>query len=133
MKSLLNDQKGYIALISSIIIAAILMTVVFSLGYTSFTARFNILDSEYKERSYDLAKACMDIALLKLINEPSSYTGNESIIFNGEACSILDITSSGGQYTLKSKASVSKAFTSLKMTISSGTFSVISLEEVTNF
>ncbi|KKT81242.1 MAG: hypothetical protein A3B99_05100 [Candidatus Yanofskybacteria bacterium RIFCSPHIGHO2_02_FULL_44_12b] len=128
-----NRQRGYIALISSVIIAAVLMAVVFGLAYTSFTARFNILDSEYKEASYHLAEACFDNALVKLIAEPAIYTGNESITLDTYTCTIRPITLSGGRYIIETISTVSGATTNMRGLVDQTTFDIISLKESASF
>lgn len=126
-----NTQGGYIALMSAIIIAGVLMVVVFSMSFKGFMTRFNLLDSEYKKRSLNLAEACANTAVLKVI-ENSSYTGGEAITVNGENCSIVSVVVSGSQYIIRSSAVVQEAVSNVEITLNSD-FSLARWEEVPNF
>lgn len=91
MKSLYkNSNEGFIALISAVIISLVLMMVVFSVSTLGFFSRFNQLDSEYKEKSSALAESCVDLAILKLI-ENKDYPGNEVVISADSSCEIKPI------------------------------------------
>ncbi len=124
-----SSESGYIALMSAIIISAVLATAVFSLSSSGFMARFNVLEREFKSRSYYLADACADAALLKKIEDPY-YSGPETLTINGDNCSIISVVSSGSQYLIKSQAVIQKATTNIRLTVDRGTFSVISREEI---
>lgn len=63
---IINSQAGFVALISTIIIGAILVIVVFALSFGAFVNRFNVLDVEFKEKSIGLAEACVDAAIILL-------------------------------------------------------------------
>ncbi len=131
---MLNSRKkesGFIALISSIIISAVLVAVVFSLSFSGFFTRFNLLDSEYKERSYELAYACFNVAVLRLASD-SGYLGNETVTVGADTCQIRTITTPG---TIETKAimSVDGATTNLRGVINLTNFTVTSLIEVPNF
>ena len=130
-----SSQKGFIALMSAIIISAVLMIIVFSLSLSGFITRFSILNSEFKKRSFSLAEACANTALLKKIQDVS-YAGNEMITINGNSCSILPITTSGSQYIIESKASVPStkgAVTNIKLIVNSGSFTVANWQECPTF
>lgn len=125
-----TSESGYIALISSIIIAGVLMAVVFTLSFKSFMTRFNILDAEYKKRSFNYAEACVDTAILKVI-ENNSYAG-ETIAFGSEEC----IVTHPSLYIIKAKSSVPKsgsnqAVSNIHVMLNSD-FSVANHKEVPN-
>ncbi|HEY9585493.1 MAG TPA: hypothetical protein VJJ02_02790 [Candidatus Paceibacterota bacterium] len=67
-----NIQQGFIALMSSIIISIILMTMVLTVSTSSFYARFDALGGENKRESLGLAEGCMNLALLRLAENPSA-------------------------------------------------------------
>jgi len=127
-----SASDGYIALISAIIISVLMMGVVFATSHTSFISRFNVLNTEFKERSSGLAEACVDMALLKLA-QSKSYAGNESISVGNSQCSILAIETSPGQKTIKTKATFQSSVTNLKIVANDTDLSVISWEEVAKF
>ena len=125
----MKNQSGYIALISAIVISVVLMAVTFALSFSGYFARFNILDSEYKERSVALAEACADTALLRLALNPG-YAGNETLTLGADSCFIRGITLAGGQFTIYTKAIFQKINTNLKIFAASSDLSIISWEEI---
>jgi len=58
-------QKGFAALTSTIIIAAVLLTLAVSVASSGFQGRFIIFDAEIKEVSRGLAEACIETAVLR--------------------------------------------------------------------
>lgn len=78
MRNILNKKEGFIALMSTMIISAILMALLFSSNMSSFNARFDALDSEYKRIAEGLAESCVNQALLKL-GQNYNYQGSETI------------------------------------------------------
>lgn len=115
-----DPQSGFIALMSAIIISAVLMTVTFSLSYDGFLARFNLLDGANKERSLNVAEACVNIAINKLI-ENMAYPGNETESVGDDSCRILPIETSGTESSqkkiIKTTADLGQSRTNLKVTV----------------
>jgi hypothetical protein len=128
MKLNQNKEKGFVALISVIIIAAILLIVATTLSFTGFFGRFNSLEYEYKERSFTLAEACADEAILKLI-VTANYNGGETISVNGNNCSISTMTGIALK-TFTTEASFQNAVTNIRVVFDTFSNSVSSWEEV---
>ena len=129
MISKTDRQGGFVALITAIILSAILLIITTTLNQTSFFTRSNLLDSEYKERSAGLAEACIDIARLKLANDPR-YSGSEpSIPIGTNSCEIRPIVGN----TIETKAVYNSAVTNLRVVINPADISVVSWEEVSSF
>jgi len=128
----LEPQKGFMALISAIIISVILLLIASSLNLTSFYNRSDILDSELKEKSSTLAEACVDAAILKLANNPSYIptTGGETVDVETDNCIIQSVNSSGNQKIINTKADYNHYVTNLKIVIDSSDLQVISWEEI---
>lgn len=61
-----SKQKGFIALMSAIIISAVLLMLLFSVNTASFYARFDALDGEFKKIAESSAEACGNVALVRL-------------------------------------------------------------------
>ena len=111
-----KTNKGFMALMSAIIISFILLLIVTSLGFTSFYGRSNILDFELKERSSALAEACGDMAILKITNDPAYNPANESIdVANGESCIIRSV--SGSPKAIRIKADYKNYITNLEIEV----------------
>jgi len=69
-----NKQTGYIALISAIIISIMLVGITFGVSQAGYFSRFGSLDAEYKKISKGLAESCINIALLKIAEDPNYNT-----------------------------------------------------------
>lgn len=125
------QPRGFIALMSAIIISAILLIVVASGSLTGFFGRMNIFDSELKERSMNLADACIDQAILKLAQN-TAYTGSETItLVGGDTCTIGSIPSASPK-TFKTQGVFRNYYTNLQVTLTSDNRSVSSWQEVPN-
>jgi len=121
-----NHQEGYIALVSAIIISILLISITITIGMNNFFARFNVLDSESKERSSALAEACVDAVILNLANN-SNYNPNNECVSVGDSCpsgtNICAIVSvkkdhpSIGETTIKTKAIFNKSHSNFKVVI----------------
>ena len=137
-----KSGAGFIALISAIIISAVLLVVTVTLSYSSFFARYNLLDSEYKDRSSALAEGCVDAALLKLANDPNYYANNERTLIGSDECHIKQIclpssncskAPLSGQQIIETYANFQNACTNLSVAINQNTLAVQSWEEVPYF
>lgn len=133
----MTRQDGYIALISAIIISAVLLMVVFTTSFTNFFARFNILDSEYKKISGGLAEACMDAAILQLAQDEDwqPVGGGMTVVVEGtKTCKICEVTG-GAQRTVYTRAIYQQAHTNLAavVTFGSGTVAIDSWEETPDY
>ena len=125
-----KNNSGFIALMSSIIISVILLLIAVTLSFTGLNIRFNILDSELKERSNALAEACVDIALLKLVKD-SNYQGGEDVTVSGsDTCIIKTINPIIDPVVIDTKAIFKQATTNLRIKVNKSNLKVISWEEV---
>lgn len=124
------EQKGYITIVSSIIISVTLMMIVLDQSTAGFSARFAILDHERKTISERLAFSCAEIVRVK-ISENFLYEGNETItihdknnFFQGE-CLIKNITHSSKTIIFYTSASYQNIGTSLQIEIDSTNFRIL--------
>jgi hypothetical protein len=136
-------KRGFVALISVIVISAVLLVLVFTLGIASFFNRFDTLDTESKRVSMALAEACASIAMLKLAQHPN-YTPMSA----GDCESVSDICgvrgatrickicsvkqSIGGMYTIVTRSVFGSAYSNLQITgfLTAANFSVSSWREL---
>lgn len=128
----LSLSNGFAALMSVIILSVILLLIATTLSMTGFAGRLNILDSEYKERSLVLAEACVDMAILRLTQNPT-YLGNESVSVGGDTCNIRNFDPNPDPITIETKSTFQKAVTNLRVVVVKSDLSVISWQEVPNF
>jgi hypothetical protein len=125
-------HKGFTALISAIIISVILLGLAVALGGSTFFARFNSLNREYKRISLGLAEACVHEALGRIAADFDYVVppGGEVVDLGEEVygrdatCTIIGPTSipteTGGkkEFLIETKASYAGAFSSLSVSAS---------------
>ncbi|MDB5189481.1 MAG: putative hemagglutinin/hemolysin-related protein [Parcubacteria group bacterium] len=73
-----TQPRGFIALISSIVISTILLSLAASLGQGTFFSRFDALNGEYKTISRGFAEACTNVALLRIADQYSYAVQDDS-------------------------------------------------------
>ena len=88
-----RNDSGFVALITAIIISAILLTVAVAMNQVGYLTRGEVLDSEYKNRSAALAEACGDLALLNIAQD-ANVTG--SVPVGADTCSIDSVQADEG-------------------------------------
>ncbi|MEK7664229.1 MAG: hypothetical protein AAB340_02200 [Patescibacteria group bacterium] len=128
-----KKKKGYIALISAIVISFLLIVITVSLGFGSFFGRFDILDSESKEKSTALAEACVSQAILEASGDTFySRLTDFTIPISGNKCK-RSSEQIGNEIIIKAQAEFNKSYTNLKVIIDNSDFSVVSWKECPNF
>lgn len=129
-----NYQKGYIALVSIIIIAVLLITIGIVISFGGFFTRFSILENEYKEISTDLAEACADMAILKLV-ENWNYTGGENFTIDSKNCQIISVQDFGSEKLIRTQAIYQNSYTNLEVKVSKtdSKININSWQEVAKF
>lgn len=128
----MNGTRGYIALMSALMISGIIVIIILTLGQISFLNRINISDTHFKNKSRALAEACVNTALLDLA-ATSSYAGNETITVASDTCKIFPITASGTLRIISAQGAFENSFTNYKVAIPSSSVSIVSWEEVQSF
>ncbi len=88
-------NRGFIALMSAVIISAIMLGFLFTTDKTTFYARFDALDSEYKHIASDMAEACVNQALLKLAQDYHYDSTATPVSVGDGTCSITSMTPLG--------------------------------------
>lgn len=125
-------QSGFVALMSALIISAVLLIVITFLSYSGFNSRSNALDAEFKERSSALAEACVDQALLEIAND-STYSGNATTTLGADDKCYVGVVPSGSfPKTFQTRGIYGGSYTNLRITISA-TPAIISWQEIPNF
>ncbi len=124
-------NKGFIALVSVILISFVLITFAVSIGLSGFLGRLNQLESEFKEQSIASAEACVEKAIADLV-AGNPTTG--AVTFGGGAytCTIVSITAdtpNAGETTIKSQGVYKNSYTNLVVVVDSTTQAVLSWRE----
>lgn len=134
-KQTTKKRKGYIAIMTILIVSAVVLIMVITSVYISITQGMNsLLYSNYLE-SESLASACSEDALIKLKNN-QSYAGNETINLGHGQCQIYPIENLGGESrTIKTVGTVNQTTKKIKIQISQITPTIIitSWQEVADF
>src|SRR3989344_8655555 len=126
-------QRGFIALMSAIIISAVLLITIVSGGFTGWNSRFSVFDSESKDRSAALADAGLDTVLLLLAYD-ATYEGGETILLGDDSCEILAAQNPFGNLRIfrifPIQAVFNRAYTNVLVTIDIISREIISWEEI---
>ena len=100
---------------SVLVISAILLVLIFTLGVAAFFDRFDTLDTESKRVSLALAEACGNIAMVK-IAQNAGYTGNETItVDTGKFCKICTVSLARSTISIVTRALYGSAYTNLQI------------------
>jgi hypothetical protein len=130
----LQPQHGFIAITSAIIISVLLLAITLAITFSGYFARFNVLDSESKERSSALAEACIETAILSLsLAQPPPPNPVNIGPSSEDNCNIISITPSGGQTVIQTQSIINKSYTNLNITVDDSTFNILSWQEVPDF
>lgn len=131
-----KHKRGFVALMSVMIISAVLLTMVFTLGVSSFFSRFSVFDQENKFASRMLAESCIGTAMLRILQD-EAYTGDELVVVNANnpqaVCRICAITTDSG--IIVARATYNGAYTNLRVVGSVGpnNFMVTTWEEIPTY
>jgi hypothetical protein len=124
-----KKPQGFIALMSAVVISAILLVVAVTGGLTGFLERSNNVNTELKERSASTADACVDYAFLQ-IEKDASYAGLTVLSLNPlDTCRV--VVSGVSPKVIRVQATSSKAaVTNLDIRYVATTSQVVSWQEV---
>ncbi len=100
-----NKQKGYIALVSVILVSVIGIAISVSLVLLSLAHSQNSFVSEQATQANVLAESCVEVALLNL-QQDQNYSGNETVTVGADNCQVEPITVNGSVYTVNTQAQV---------------------------
>lgn len=89
-----KSQEGYVALITLIIIGAIVLIAAIALTFGSLSQDNFIISHNRSLQNYYQANACANYAILRL-QQNLDYAGNENLNLAGISCQIGAVSSSG--------------------------------------
>lgn len=109
-----KNQQGFVALMSVIIISAVLLVMMVSAAGIAFRGRFSVLDYENKKIGVGLAEACAQVAMLK-IAQNSQYGGGEDVVVEGDKkCRICSVAGNN-PYIISARAAYRGTHTNLEV------------------
>jgi len=132
-----NMNRGFIALISILIISALIVLISVGVSLRSIGETNMALDEQEAHRALALADLCSEQALINLIND-INYSGGETITVGDESCDIVSVDGVGNEDRIVKTESIVSGYTKkIKVEvaqISPTTTTVISSwEEVADF
>ncbi len=117
MPNLPNKKtNGYIALMATVIIGAILLVTTVEMSRTGWSTRFLILGTEAKAESLALAHGCADLAVSKIMTD-QTYLGNSTTTLASGYCYIFPLildTPTPNILTVRVRGVVRQAVTNLE-------------------
>ncbi len=108
-------QSGYVALISTIIIGAVLLVMTIEAGQAGWYTRFIVLGTEAKMQSRTLAQSCAEQALAKTVTDPQ-WSGGATTTSSSGSCYIFPLQKNhptSEALTLRVQAVVRGSYTNL--------------------
>ena len=94
MSNNFKNQKGYIALISILIVSGVTFIIAISTGLFGISESVMGLEKNQSSQAYYLASLCAEDALVELKND-LKYSGNETLVFDEGTCTILKVGGGG--------------------------------------
>ena len=108
-------DRGFIALISILVISAVLLVLLFTLETASFFTRFGALEAENKRESLSLAEACVSVARLQFARgDYAQKSVQVDVSDTTKVCKICEITAAG---SIKIRAVYKGTYTNLVIAI----------------
>ncbi len=109
-----NTKSGYIALMTSIFISIILLSVSIKQNSLGWDTAFNILSYESKQQSETLAESCVGFAVASFLN--NTYLEKTTLYPNGRCIyfPIIDNSPSNGLVLINVSAVVKNSFTNIE-------------------
>jgi len=115
MKNIKNNQRGSIALISILIVSAILLILVLGTSESQISTSYQQLNSNSNKYSYYISEACLEDAVGR-IKRDANYNGGTTSIGDGANCEveisgnnprIITVTTTYMNYTNSYQAQIS--------------------------
>lgn len=90
----MKRRSGFVALTSVLVLSAIFLSISISISSRTISGTNNSLALQSGYHAETLANLCAEYALMEL-RRTLNYSGNDSILINGDSCDILTISGSG--------------------------------------
>lgn len=134
-----KNEKGFVALISAIIVSVTLLLFTLAVSFEGYHTRFAVLNSDFKEKSNYLAESCVYTALIEVLRDDNFHSEAfpQTIVVGGDICTIIEVDtlSFPGEYRIFSKGVFDRAVTNLEVNVDvsdSSDVTIDSWEEVDN-
>jgi hypothetical protein len=131
-----TDTKGFIALISVLMLSVVLLAAVISLAQYGITSRYALLHLEHKTVTLTRAQACVEVARIAVVNDPFFETTNKEVVIDDATCILEEVfanTPASGFSRIEATARLQGATTNVRAEINTNSGDVVRFEEVPNF
>lgn len=128
-------NQGFTALISVLIISALILTISIGLSLRSIEEIKMASNQDLSNKALSLTEACAENAVLKL-KQNQSYSGNEDVIIEGnDSCHIFPVEGSGNfNRVIKTESTVKELKRKIRIDISQvSPLQIFSWQEVSDF
>lgn len=126
---MIRDERGFIALISVVIIVLILLGTTVALATSGFLNRFNILEGEYKETSAALAVACIEAAKISIARDGNDYTpSNDVLAVDDKECTVVSVDHGENMFVVRGV--FKGATTNYEVEFDPSTFEITGINEI---
>lgn len=88
-----TSERGFVALISTLVISTILLTLVISVGIATWFARSDELNSQQLKVADNESQGCIDVGMRLLVSatSPATYTlGTTSVAIDSDHTCVID-------------------------------------------
>lgn len=129
-----NTNSGYIAIMTSVFISIILLSITVKQNSIAWDLSFNLKNTEDKIKSEILAKNCIKITILQITNQ--TYKEHTKNYFDGYCINypLEHDSPQNGSITIKTKAVVNNTHTNIKAVIDKNQeMKIISYKEIPSF
>lgn len=126
----MNKKRGYIALMTVIVIALLLLGFIAEAGMSGASLRFSVLNEEAKTQTEELARGCVDQSVLQLQTNPWYRGDATTTVLNG-TCYVAPIERDAEEFVqVKVQAVVRRAVTNLVVTLRAEDFTRMNTREI---
>ena len=131
----MSYSRGFIALISILVLSVALLIGVISLGQYGITTRYALLDLERKATADSLARACLDLVRVAVVNDPAYTSSGKNVPVGSSICRVEQVLANTPTGTSRAVTSASStgATTNLKAEINTATGAITKLEELPTY
>jgi hypothetical protein len=124
-----TTPRGFIALLTIIILGFVFLVAVISAAELGLVGRAILGRLEDKVMSEEYAEGCVQLARVQVASDPSVAVSNMSISYGDVSCTIVLLTNSGSQRTIRTHAEVRGATTNFEVVVDATTAIVLSWQE----
>lgn len=135
MKSKRKQEGGYAAIMTTIIISLVLLTMIAQSGFAGWHARFFALNREKKHQAHALANGCINLAMASMIKNPDA--ASFTLALASGACDIRVVDTSDfrtAEFHVQSRVGGSEsggvAHANMKVVVHLASGEIISWQEI---